>query len=44
MRFNLPAVAKAIARGDMEKAGSALDALLDNIEDFTRATVLGDRR
>jgi len=38
------AVAKAIARGDMEHAGSALDALLDNIEDFTRATVLGDRR
>jgi len=37
-------VAKAIARGDVDGAGKALDALLDNIEDFTRATVLGDRR
>lgn len=38
------AVATAIARGDVEAAGAACDALLDNIEDFTRATVLGDRR
>lgn len=38
------AVAAAIARGDVDGAGQALDALLDNIEDFTRATVLGDRR
>lgn len=37
-------VAAAIAEGDVEGAGEALDALLDNIEDFTRATVLGDRR
>jgi DNA-binding GntR family transcriptional regulator len=37
-------VATAIARGDVDGAGHALDALLDNIEDFTRATVLGDRR
>jgi len=34
----------AIARGDVDGAGHALDALLDNIEDFTGATVLGDRR
>lgn len=37
-------VAAAIAKGDIDGAGKALDALLDNIEDFTRATVLGDRR
>lgn len=37
-------VAVAIAKGDVDGAGKALDALLDNIEDFTRATVLGDRR
>jgi DNA-binding GntR family transcriptional regulator len=37
-------VAVAIAKGDIDGAGNALDALLDNIEDFTRATVLGDRR
>lgn len=37
-------VAAAIAKGDVDGAGEALDALLDNIEDFTRATVLGDRR
>ncbi|KJK16160.1 GntR family transcriptional regulator [Burkholderiaceae bacterium 16] len=37
-------VAGAIAKGDVDGAGKALDALLDNIEDFTRATVLGDRR
>ena len=33
------AVAKAIADGDVEGAGTALDKLLDNIEDFTRATI-----
>ena len=38
------AVASAIARGDVDGAGEALDALLDNIEEFTRATVLGDHR
>lgn len=38
------AVASAIARGDVEASGQALDALLDNIEEFTRATVLGDYR
>ncbi|SFC22843.1 DNA-binding transcriptional regulator, GntR family [Cupriavidus sp. OV038] len=37
-------VASAIARGDVDGAGEALDALLDNIEEFTRATVLGDHR
>lgn len=35
-------VAEAIARGEVEKAGDALDALLDNIEEFTKATVLGE--
>ncbi|MNT29746.1 FCD domain protein [compost metagenome] len=38
------AVASAIARGEVDGAGNALDALLDNIEEFTRATVLGDYR
>ncbi|PVY77951.1 FCD domain-containing protein [Cupriavidus alkaliphilus] len=38
------AVASAIARGEVDGAGAALDALLDNIEEFTRATVLGDYR
>lgn len=35
-------VAEAIARGNIEQAGDTLDALLDNIEEFTKATVLGD--
>lgn len=34
--------AAAIARGDEEAAADALDALLDNIEAFTRATVSTD--
>lgn len=33
------AVAKSIADGNVNAAGKALDALLDNIEEFTRATV-----
>jgi len=33
-------VATAIAAGDIDGAGQALDRLLDNIESFTRATVL----
>jgi DNA-binding GntR family transcriptional regulator len=33
------AVAKAIAEGNVDAAGQALDALLDNIEEFTRATL-----
>jgi DNA-binding GntR family transcriptional regulator len=33
------AVAKAIADGDVDGAGTALDKLLDKIEDFTRATI-----
>jgi DNA-binding GntR family transcriptional regulator len=33
------AVAKAIADGDVDGAGRALDKLLDNIEAFTRATI-----
>ena len=33
------AVAQAIADGDIDGAGKALDALLDNIEAFTRATL-----
>ncbi len=33
------AVAQAIADGNVNGAGRALDALLDNIEEFTRATV-----
>jgi DNA-binding GntR family transcriptional regulator len=34
------AVAKAIAEGKVDAAGRALDALLDNIEEFTRATLV----
>lgn len=34
------AVAVAISKGDINGAGEALDRLLDNIEEFTRATVL----
>lgn len=34
------AVAHAIATGDVESAGRTLDALLDNIEEFTRATLI----
>jgi DNA-binding GntR family transcriptional regulator len=34
------AVASAIAQGDVDSAGKALDALLDNIEEFTRATLV----
>jgi DNA-binding GntR family transcriptional regulator len=33
------AVAKAIAEGDVDGSGRALDQLLDNIESFTRSTV-----
>jgi DNA-binding GntR family transcriptional regulator len=33
------AVAKAIADGNVDGAGRTLDALLDNIESFTRATI-----
>jgi DNA-binding GntR family transcriptional regulator len=33
------AVAKAIADGDVDRAGRALDSLLDKIEAFTRATI-----
>lgn len=36
-------VADAIAAGNVKVAGEAVDALLDNIEEFTRGTVLGDR-
>jgi DNA-binding FadR family transcriptional regulator len=34
------AVARAIADANVEAAGQALDALLDNIEEFTRATLV----
>jgi DNA-binding GntR family transcriptional regulator len=34
------AVALAIAQGDIDGAGKALDSLLDNLEGFARATVL----
>lgn len=34
------AVAQAIAESDIDGAGQALDALLDNIEEFTRATLV----
>ncbi len=34
------AVAQAIAEGDVDGAGQALDALLDNIEEFTHATLV----
>lgn len=36
------AIAQAIAAGDVEGAGVALDRLLDVIESFTKATVLSD--
>jgi DNA-binding GntR family transcriptional regulator len=36
------AIAAAIARGDVDGAGRALDRLLDQMEAFTRATVLSD--
>jgi len=32
-------IARAIAEGDAEEAGAALDRLLDNIQAFTRATL-----
>ncbi len=35
-------IADAIARGDVDGAGRALDRLLDQMEAFTRATVLSD--
>lgn len=35
-------VAGAIAKGDVEGAGTALDHLLDNIETFTKATLMSD--
>ncbi len=35
-------VARAIAAGDADAAGQALDRLLDNIEPFTRSTLLSD--
>lgn len=34
------AIADAIAKSDIDGAGKALDALLDNIESYTRSTVL----
>lgn len=37
------AVATAIASADMEVAGAACDRLLDNLESFTRATVMPGR-
>jgi len=36
------AIAQAIADGDVNRAGIALDQLLDQMEEFTRATVLPD--
>lgn len=36
------AIADAIAAGDVNRAGIALDQLVDQMEDFTRATVLSD--
>jgi DNA-binding GntR family transcriptional regulator len=36
-------VALAIANGDVDAAGQGLDRLIDNIEGYTRATVLGER-
>ena len=38
----MPNVAAAIAAADADAAAVALDALLDNIEAFTRATVSTD--
>ena len=32
-------ISRAIASGDEAAAGAAMDRLLDNIENFTRATV-----
>lgn len=37
------AIARAIAAGDEDAAAAAADALLDNIEEFTRATVGADQ-
>ena len=37
------AVATAIAQGDAQSAADGLDRLVDNLESFTRATVLADR-
>lgn len=37
------AVAMAISKGDVDEAGEASDRLIDNLESFSRATVLGDR-
>jgi DNA-binding GntR family transcriptional regulator len=37
------AIAVAIAKGDVPGAGNALDGLIDNIEQYTRATVLEGR-
>jgi DNA-binding GntR family transcriptional regulator len=37
------AVAVAIGAGDVPGAGKALDRLVDNLEAFTRATVLSPR-
>lgn len=37
------AVATAIAKGDVQGAGEALDRLVDNIEAYTKSTVLSDR-
>lgn len=36
-------VALQVAKGDVAGAGQALDRLIDHIEQYTRATVLGDR-
>ena len=36
-------VARAIAKGDPQAAADALDRLVDNLESFTRSTVLADR-
>lgn len=36
-------VSEAIAQGDVQGAGAALDRLIDDIESYTRASVLGDR-
>lgn len=37
------AVAVAVAKGDVDAAGQASERLIDNIENYTRAMVLGDR-
>jgi len=36
------AVADAVGKGDASAAGEALDRLLDNIEDFTKSTLMSD--